>query len=88
MHDMEQNGGIEISLQRLLRAVLEKLWLLILAAALGTGIALSVGYCFVTPQYQSSVVLYVNTEIKSHFFFKMPSFIDIIFSILPFFCHS
>lgn len=60
MNDMEQNGGIEISLQRLLWAVLEKLWLLVLAAALGVGIALSVGYCFVTPQYQSSVVLYVN----------------------------
>lgn len=56
----EQYAGIEISLQRLLQAVMRKLWLLMLSAALGVGAALALGYCFVTPQYQSSVVLYVN----------------------------
>ena len=56
----EKYTGIEISLKRLLQAVMRKLWMLVLATGLGVGVALTVGYCFVTPQYQSSVVLYVN----------------------------
>ena len=61
MNDTNLNRtGMELDLGRLMRGVKRIVWLLVLALVLGAaGFALG-GYCLITPQYQSSVVLYVN----------------------------
>ncbi len=57
---MKQNEEVEIDLGRLMQAVLRKGWLVILVAILCTAIALVGTMVFITPQYQSSAMFYVN----------------------------
>ena len=57
---MKQNEEVQIDLKRLVDALLRKAWALILAAVLGASIALGGTALFITPQYQSSAMFYVN----------------------------
>lgn len=50
----------EFDLGMLLQALLEKSWIILLASVLGAAIALVGTFYLVTPQYQSTVTLYVN----------------------------
>lgn len=61
----ELNNEIEIDLQRLLGAVLNKAWLIGLAAVLCAVLAFLGTFLFITPKYQSSVMLYVNNSLSS-----------------------
>ena len=63
--NLEHNDGMEIDLQRLVGAVMKKIWLVILAAVLGAVITLLGTVFFVTPQYQSAAVFYVNNSTLS-----------------------
>ena len=56
----KQNGDKEIDLGRLVRAVMSKGWLVIMVAVLCTAIALVGTMVFITPQYQSAAMFYVN----------------------------
>ena len=57
---MKENEEKEIDLKRLLDALMRKAWALILVAVLGAGAALVGTLLFVTPQYESSAMFYVN----------------------------
>ena len=61
----ELNNEIEIDLQRLLGAVLNKAWLIGLVAVLCAVLAFLGTFLFITPKYQSSVMLYVNNSLSS-----------------------
>lgn len=59
---IEQNREMEIDVKRLVGAVWEKKWL-ILAAAVVCAVATLLGtFFFVTPQYESSAMFYVNNN--------------------------
>ena len=64
MNDMnlEQNEGMEIDLKRLLDAILKKIWLIGIVAVLAAVIAFVGTLLFITPQYQSSAMFYVNNS--------------------------
>lgn len=53
---------IEFDLQRLFGALLNKMWLIILASVLGAVIAIVGTYIFITPQYEASAMYYVNNS--------------------------
>ncbi|MBQ8623943.1 MAG: polysaccharide biosynthesis tyrosine autokinase [Oscillospiraceae bacterium] len=59
---IEKNDGMEIDLQRLVGAVWSKLWVIIIVSILSAVIALGVTMFFITPQYQSSAMFYVNNN--------------------------
>lgn len=62
MDEIEKNEDVEIDIQRLFGAVWHKIWLIVLAAvvcAIGT---ILVTLYFVTPQYESSAMFYVNNN--------------------------
>jgi len=56
------NDEIEIDLQRLLGALINKAWLMVISAILGAVLAFCGTFFFVTPQYQSSAMFYVNNN--------------------------
>ena len=56
------NDEIEIDLKRLLDALLDKAWLIVVASVLVAAIALMGTIFFITPQYQSSAMFYVNNS--------------------------
>ena len=58
----KKNDFFEIDIIEVLLALWHKLWIILLTAALCAGIAFSYAYYKVTPQYQSSVLLYVNNS--------------------------
>ena len=58
----EKKAGLEINLQKLFSALLSKLWLIVLAAVIGAVLTFLGTYFFVTPQYQSSAMFYVNNS--------------------------
>ena len=56
----------EINIQELLYAILNKIWLVIIAALVG-GIGMFVfTENFITPMYSSSITMYVNNSSKVH----------------------
>ena len=57
-----ENREIEVDLKRLVVVLWRRLWLLLLVAAVGAGIAFSYAKFFVSPSYSSSVTLYVNNN--------------------------
>ena len=57
-----ENREIEIDLKRLMYVLWRRLWLLLLVAAVGAGIAFSYAKFFVAPSYSASVTLYVNNN--------------------------
>ena len=64
MNDMnlEQNEGMEIDLKRLLDALLKRAWLIGVVALLAAVLAFVGTFLFITPQYQSSAMFYVNNS--------------------------
>lgn len=59
---MEKNDEIEIDLQRLLGALLKRSWLIGIVAVVVAVAAFLGTYFFITPQYQSSAMFYVNNS--------------------------
>ena len=51
---------VTIDLGEIFEALIRKIWLIILLAIVGGVLAFSFGYFAVTPQYESTVKLYVN----------------------------
>lgn len=60
-----QHDEIEIDIMRLIRAIKNRAWLLALVSVLCAAIAFGCTLCFITPQYQSSVMFYVNSSTDS-----------------------
>ena len=58
----EKKEEIEIDLQRLVKALVKKGWLIGIAAVLGAVIALTATVMFITPKYQASAMFYVNNN--------------------------
>ncbi len=58
----ENNDVKEIDLLQLLRAVAKRWWIVLISSIAAAGIAFSYTYFFVTPKYQSSILLYVNNS--------------------------
>lgn len=58
----KSNDVIEVDLRKIGRALLHKAWLIVLIAVLCAIISVVVTYNFVTPQYQSSAMFYVNNS--------------------------
>jgi len=58
------NGQEEIDLLKLLQALWRKAWLIVAAAVLGGSILLVYTIFFVTPQYRTSALLYVNNAVS------------------------
>ena len=57
----KQNGGLEIDVFQMLRAMWHKIWLIILLAVVGAAAAFCYATYLVVPTYQSSALMYVNT---------------------------
>lgn len=58
----EKNEVIEIDVKRLAEAVWHRTWIVVLVAVLCAAIAFGWSYYFITPQYQSSAMFYVNNN--------------------------
>ena len=59
---LEQNQEMEIDLQRLFHALLKKAWLIGIVSVLCAAIFLVGTVAFITPKYQSSIMIYVNNR--------------------------
>ncbi|MBQ8621407.1 MAG: polysaccharide biosynthesis tyrosine autokinase [Oscillospiraceae bacterium] len=59
---IRNNEEIEIDLKRLLDALLDKAWLIAITALLCAVIAFAGTFFFITPQYKSSAMFYVNNS--------------------------
>jgi len=55
---------MEIDLMQLFAAVLRKWWMLVIAVIVGGVVAFGYTYFFVTPTYQASVLMYVNSSVS------------------------
>lgn len=63
MANIQQNNTTEeIDLLKLAQALWAKIWVLIICAAIGAGIAFSFSFFLITPQYEASALLYVNNN--------------------------
>ena len=58
----DKKAGVEINLQKLFSALLNKMWLIVLVAVVMAVVTFLGTYFFVTPQYQSSAMFYVNNS--------------------------
>lgn len=61
-YKIEQNKESEIDIRRLLEALLNRIWLVVMTSVVGAVVTLAVTALFVTPQYQSSAMFYVNNS--------------------------
>ncbi len=61
INDMDKDT-IEIDFKRLFLAILRRLWIVVLAAAVCAGSALLFTYYLITPQYRASAMFYVNNS--------------------------
>lgn len=52
----------EIDIMQLIKAVYKRIWLIILSSFISGGAAFAFTYCFVTPLYQSSAMMYVSNS--------------------------
>ena len=59
---IERSDEVEIDLQRLIGALLKKAWLIILSGVLFAAATLGITKFVITPQYQSTVMFYVNNN--------------------------
>lgn len=59
---LNQNDEIEIDLQRLFKAILKKGWLVAIVSVLCAVLAFAGTMLFVTPEYQSAAMFYVNNN--------------------------
>ena len=55
-------SGMEINLPELIKLLIRKIWIVLLAASICCGAALLYTVNFVSPQYQASVTMYVNNK--------------------------
>lgn len=62
MQDRENGTETEIDLMRLAKLLWHKLWLILLVAILCAGLAFCYSRFLITPQYSSTVMLYVNSS--------------------------
>jgi len=62
MNRRERNEEMEIDIQRLLKAVLDKFWLILSAVIVTTAVFLVGTFFFITPTYQSTAMFYVNNN--------------------------
>ena len=62
MERQEREQGVEIDLKRLAVVLLNRIWLILLVAAVFAVAALSYAHLFITPTYSASVQLYVNNN--------------------------
>ncbi len=60
--NQESNGVFEIDLKRIAERLLHRLWLIVLMSVIGAIVAFIFTYYFITPQYQSSAMFYVNNS--------------------------
>lgn len=57
-----ENDEIEIDLLHLVKVLWKKAWIIILCSILLGAIMFSYAFCFVTPQYESKAMMYVNNS--------------------------
>ena len=57
-----ENDVIEIDLLHILEVLISKIWIIIIAGALGATLLFSYSMFFITPKYQSSTMFYVNNN--------------------------
>lgn len=60
--NFDRNEDIEIDLQRLVNAVLKRLWVIIIASIVGAAVALFGTLLLISPKYESSAMFYVNNS--------------------------
>ena len=60
--EMRKNDEIEIDLGRLFRAVMDRAWIVAVIAVLCAIVTFAGTFFFITPQYQSSAMFYVNNS--------------------------
>ena len=60
--EKNQHEELEIDLGRIFRAVMNRVWLVIIASVLCAAMAFGYTYQFITPQYQSAAMFYVNNN--------------------------
>ena len=60
--EMQMNEEIEIDFGRVFRAIMDKAWLVAIVAVLCAVIAFAVTLFFITPQYESAAMFYVNNS--------------------------
>lgn len=58
----ERTNGVEINIQELLLAYLQKWWLIVVCLLVSASIAVGVAWEFVTPMYQAEVSIYVSNS--------------------------
>lgn len=58
----DSGGVFEIDLKRIAERLLHRIWLIVLMSVLGAIAAFAFTYYFITPQYQSSAMFYVNNS--------------------------
>jgi len=59
---MNKNEFIEVDILRLAKAILKRIWLIILSAIICGGIVLSFTLLFIEPKYEANAMLYVNNN--------------------------
>ncbi len=60
---IKKNGDFaEINLKRILDALLHRVWSILFASVVGALLVFAITYFFVTPQYESAVMFYVNNS--------------------------
>ena len=60
--DLQQNETVEIDLARVFRSVMDRAWLVAVIAVLCAAIAFTGTFFFITPQYESAAMFYVNNS--------------------------
>jgi len=63
--DLHQNEELEIDLQRLLGVLLNKAWVIAIVSVICAVLAFAGTFFFITPQYQSAAMFYVNNSALS-----------------------
>ncbi len=63
--EMTQNDVVELDLSQILRALVDRAWVVIFTAVLFSIITFAGTYFFITPQYEASAVFYVNNSALS-----------------------
>jgi len=61
-NNKEITGELEIDLQRLMKSLLKKWWVIVLSGLLGASLAFGITHFLITPKYQSSAMFYVNNS--------------------------
>ena len=60
--ELQNNGEIELDLGRIIHAVLDRAWLVVLVSILCAVIAIVGTFFLITPEYKASAMFYVNNN--------------------------